>query len=64
MSPSFLFLDDLVSMGYTKRALKVGGSIVQEVKMRKEVECMRASVSGSMLVDSGWYSPKVIHLTD
>ena len=45
------------------RSLKTGGSIVQEVKMRKEVECMSASVSGSMLVDSGWYSPKVINLT-
>ena len=52
MSTSFRFLDDRVSMADGCRSLKTGGSIVQEVKMRKEVECMSASVSDGMLVDN------------
>jgi hypothetical protein len=45
------------------RLLIVGGSIVQEVKLRMEVGGLSISGSASMLVDSGWYSPKVINLT-
>ena len=36
-------------MGYTTRALKVGGSIVQEVKMGTKDGGVIASVSGSII---------------